>query len=317
MKEMNTKYGILKGISRIDYYENGSIKECTLNSLNELESSYGTFIPQYEDGGVRRKHIESLSFFKNGNLKSIYLQRQIKFNTSVGIIPAEFITFYESGNIKRLFPLNGKITAYWTEEDEYNLAEEIELNLPIGRLKEKIIGIYFYEEGFIKSITFWRKNDIIIQTPIGNVPSRIGISFYPDGKIKSFEPGTNIAVRTRIGTIKAYDTSAIGIHGDSNSLVFSEKGEIKSLITSTDRIEIINRNSGQKQIYRPLLRQSIISDNIMEIIPLNIEFKENKVKFSNGFSHKFSCEYVIGKYDFDIKNLSLNINSPCSSCIRQ
>ncbi|WP_446898664.1 hypothetical protein ACSVC9_01705 [Clostridium sp. LBM24168] len=314
MKELNTKYGILRGISGIDYYEDGSVKECTLSSLNRLNSSYGTLIPQYEDGGIRRKHIESLSFYKNGNLKSIYLQKQIEVNTSVGIVPAEFMTFYENGDIKRIFPLNGKITAYWTEEDEYNLAEEMEFDLSIGKLKQKVIGIYFYEGGPLKSITFWRGNNIKIHTPIGDVTLRIGVAFYPDGKIKSFEPGVNVNARTRIGTIKAYDTGAIGIHGDSNSLVFSRKGEVESLVTSTDRIEVTNRKTGEKQVYRPMLKQSIINENSMEIIPLNIEFKGDKVEFSNGFKHQFLYECKIDEYDFDIKTLSLNINSPCSSC---
>lgn len=314
MEELNTRYGILNGISRIDYYEDGSIKECTLNSLNRLNSSYGTLVPQYEDGGIRRKHIESLSFYKNGGLKSIYLQKQIHVNTSIGIVPAEFMTFYENGDIKRIFPLNGKITAYWTEQDEYNLAEELEFDLSIGKLKQKVIGIYFYEGGSVKSITFWRGNNIKIHTPVGDVPSRIGVAFYEDGKIKSAEPGTNIAVKTKIGTIKAYNTAALGIHGDLNSLSFSREGEVESLITSTDRIEVTNKKTGEKQVYRPMLKQSIINENSMEVIPLNIEFQKNKVKFSNGFMHKFLSEYTIDEYDFNIKTLSLNINSPCSSC---
>lgn len=309
MEEIKTKYGILKGISSIDYYKNGNVKECMLNSINKLESSYGILIPKYEDSGERSKHITSVSFYNNGNLKSISLQNQIEISTPLGILPAEFITFYESGSIKRLFPLNGKLTAYWTEKEEYNLAKEIELNLSVGKIKQKIIGIHFYENGVIKSVTFWPKDNIIINSPLGSASMRIGISFYPDGKLKSFEPNEVTAVKTQIGTILAYDTNAVGIHGDLNSLKFSEGGKIESLITSTDIIEVIDKNK-EKKIYGPLLKQSIINENAMDIIPLIIEFSNNKVRFNNNDEN----EYNINECNFTIKSSSFKINSPCSDC---
>lgn len=315
MKQVNTKYGILRGISSIEYYSGGSVKECTLNTINKLKSPYGVLIPKYNYGISRSKNTVSVSFYENGNLKSIYLENQIKIKTSIGILPAEFITFYDNGDIKRLFPLNGKITAYWTEQDEYKMAEGIEFNLAIGKIKEKVISIYFYEGGNIKSITFWRKNSVIIRTPIGDAFARIGTAFYPDGKLKSFEPKKNMDVNTKIGVIRAFDTEALGIHGDSNSLVFSKEGEISSIVTSTDRIEVLNRKSGEKQVYRPLLKRSIIDENSMDIIPLRIEFQGDKVKFSNGFQHKFQYECVLDECDFKIKHLKLEYSSPCSSCI--
>ncbi|MBV4427100.1 hypothetical protein [Clostridium tyrobutyricum] len=314
MNDVDTKYGKLKGISRAEFYENGAIKECTLNDINELKTAYGILTPQYKEDGLRSKHIGSLSFYDNGSLKSIYLQNPTEIKSPIGLIQAEFITFYEDGNIKRIFPLNGKITAYWTEEDEYKLSKEIEISLSIGYLKRKVVAVHFYKNGSVNSITFWRKDKIKINSPLGQVIARIGISFYPDGKLKSFEPGNPVDANTEIGIIKAYNTQVIGIHGDSNSLEFSKCGKVKALITCTDRIEAVNKISGEKQMYRPLLRKSIVNENAMEVIPLNIEFQDNKVIFSNGMMHKFQNEFNIDEFNFNISNLNLNLKSPCSSC---
>lgn len=314
MKGIDTKYGTLNGISNVEYYKDGAVKECTLNSISKLDTPYGNLIPQYKEGGLRSKHIGSLSFYNNGNLKSVYLQDQTEIKTPLGMIPIEFATFYENGSIKRVFPLNGKITAYWTEEDEYNLSKEIEFNLPIGSFKKKVVAIHLYESGDIKSITFWRKDRVSIHSPLGDVTTRIGVSLYPDGKLMSFEPDKSLAADTCIGSIKAYNTEVIGLHGDSNSLEFSHEGKVKSLVTSTDRIEAVNKNSGEKQVYRPMLRKSIVNENVMEVVPLNIEFEGNKVKFSNGMLHKFECELNIEEYNFNINTLTLNLKSPCASC---
>ncbi|APM40328.1 hypothetical protein [Clostridium kluyveri] len=311
MEQINTKYGTLKELNYVKYYEDGAMKECTLDSLNKLKTPCGLLTPKYEYGEERSKHIPSVAFYNNGNLKKIYLEEQTGINTSIGILPAEFITFYESGNIKRVFPLNGKITGYWSEKDEYNLAKEIKFDVSIGKLEEKVISVYFYESGSIKSITFWSKDDIKISSPIGNVYVRIGVSFYEDGKLKSFEPLKPTAVPTEIGTIMAYNTQAIGIHGDSNSVKFFNNGGVESLITSTDSIEVISKK-GEKSLYEPLLRPSVIDENFMEVVPLNIEFCGQKVKFTRG--SKFLSEYAIDDYNFYIKSSPLRENSPCSSC---
>ena len=50
-------------------------------------------------------------YYDNGGIKSIYAQEPVKIKTSIGIIKAEFITFYESGAIKRIFPVYGGTSA--------------------------------------------------------------------------------------------------------------------------------------------------------------------------------------------------------------
>lgn len=309
MEKVKTKYGVLQGISYINYYQNNNVKDCTLNCANKLETIYGTFIPQYDDSKERRKFINSLSFYDNGNLKSIALDEKTYINTSIGTLPAELITFYEDESIKRVFNLNGKITAYWSEEDEYALAETIEFDLPVGNFKQKTIGVSFYENKALKSITFWPKNTVYITSPIGKVLTRIGLSFYPNGNLKSFEPYKPITLKTRIGTIAAYDVNPIGIHGDCNSVKFSIDGQIDSLITSTDKIEVINK-SGEVKIYKPELKQSLLDEEKMDIIPLSIKFYNDKIIFNNSDDDTYS----INDHIFNIESKPLKLKSSCSNC---
>lgn len=309
MEKLNTKYGVIEGISSMDYHKNGNPRDCVVNKVNKLETSYGTLIPQYESGSDRRKHIKSFSFDEDGNLQSIYLQDQAKISTPIGTLPAELITFYPSGSIRRIFPLNGQITAYWSELDEYNLAENISFDLSVGKFEKKVICVHFYEDGVVKSITFWPSNTVEINSPIGDVVARIGLAFYNSGKLKSFEPLRPTKVETPIGTITAYDTDALGIHGDTNSINLFEDGSIKSLLTSSDTIEVTTK-TGEKKTYKPGLRVSVINDEVMEVVPMSVSFDNNKVCFNNSNAD----EYSIDECTFNIAYTPLQTKSPCASC---
>ena len=233
MEEFKTSYGMLNGISSIEFYTDGAIKECKLNKYSEMKTIYGNLVPQYDGAELRRKYKRSLSFYENGNIQSISFQNQMTIDTSIGKLPAELAVFYENGKIKRIFPLNGKMTAYWTEQNEYKFAEELDLNFEFGTFKKKIIGINFYESGSVKSLTLWPKDFIEVLTPCGIIETRIGLSLYPSGAFKSCEPRKQTLINTKIGELQAFDVGAIGINGDTNSLNFNEDGTIKSIAIIT------------------------------------------------------------------------------------
>ena len=279
MKEIRSKYGLLKGITNIEYYTEGVIKECKLSEYSKIKTTYGDLIPQYDEAEVRRKYKRSIAFFESGNLKSISFQNQTSINTSIGKLPAEFASFYESGKVKRIFPLNGKITGYWTEENEYELSEELEFHFEFGSFKKKIIGINFYESGSVKSLTLWPKDFINILSPYGMIETRIGFSLYPNGAIKSCEPRRQTLINTIIGELHAFNFDAIGLNADTNSLNFKENGTVKSLYTSLDKITIKDA-FGQSQVHEPGLKPNNFNDLIMDVIPLNVEFYLGKVKIS-------------------------------------
>ena len=315
MQTISTKYGTLKGISSRELFEDGSIKSCMVTEFNELVTPLGILVPQYETDNVRRKYTSSVTFYNNGNIRSISLHQQTPIQTSIGKFPAELLTFYKNGSLKRLFPLNGKISAYWTEEDEYSLAQEFDFEFSFGKFKKKVIAVYFYESGSVKGLTFWPGDSVSIHSPLGEVEARIGITLYPDGQLKSFEPNAPIAAATPIGEITAFNPDAIGIHGDLNSFVFYEDGRIKSLMSSYNLVTITDQN-GRKEAVSPRLKPSLLDEDKMAIMPLLIVFHDKQV----GIGNRIINQYNIDNCTFTIYHIPqvykprINDCSVCDAC---
>lgn len=235
---MITKYGELKGVEEAEFYPNGQIRSCKVTEPQVFKTAIGDLIPQYETKDDRRKMTGTVEFYENGDLMAISLDEQIKLSTESGIIPAEKILFYEGEKIKRIFPLNGKLSGYWGEDNEYKLAEEINLNFGDKEVKSKFISIAFYENQKVKSLTLWPKERMSLNTHLGTINIRKGISFYENMNIKSFEPTAEIMVPTPIGNINAFNNEITGLNGDVNSIQFFENGKIKSLFTCNSKIKI-------------------------------------------------------------------------------
>lgn len=295
MKEFITKYGKLKDISNIEFYTDGVIKECKISEYCEIKTIYGIFVPQYDEEEVRHKYKRSLSFYESGNLQSISFQNGTNINTSIGKLPAELALFHENGKVKRIFPLNGKITAYWTEQNEYELARELDFKFEFGSFKKKIIGINFYESGAVKSLTLWPRDFINIPSIYGMIETRIGFSLYPNGTIKSCEPRRQTFINTVIGELHAFNYDAIGLNADTNSLNFKENGTVKSLYTSLDKITIKDA-SGSSRIHEPGLKPNNFNDKIMDVVPLKIEFCLSKVKINDTEYNIESNTFFVDKF---------------------
>ncbi len=307
MGENTTKYGELQGLIGLERYGDGGIKECTLNQPNELVTDYGVLVPQYENEGPRRKYGNSLSFYEDGQLKSIALHTQQPIRTPIGVFPAELITFYPGGAIRRLFPLNGKISGFWSEANEYGLAQVFPFEFPFGSFTAKIISIHFYETRAVNSLTFWPGEKITVQAPVGRVEVRNGLALYPDGQLKSLEPHKPIRLTTPIGELTAYNNQPVGVHGDCNSLVFASNGAVASLLTTTNRITVIDRQKNMETSYQPGRKQSLFNEEMMDVIPLAIEFTESAVKFNQ----QLDQWYQLSQYRFEVSELP---DLPQSSC---
>jgi antitoxin component YwqK of YwqJK toxin-antitoxin module len=302
----HTKYGVLQGIENNSTYHSGALKECVVSKKVELATDYGVLIPQYDFSDPRKKNQYAISFYEDGSLRGISLNKATDLMTPIGPMGAERILFYPNGKLKRLFPLNGQLSAYWDEDDEYQLAREEEFEFSFGKVKAKIIAISFYEDGNIKNLTFWPKSLIFIETPVGKILTRIGISLYSNGNIKSLEPAAPVKILTPIGSITAYDDTANGITGDINSLNFTEDGKLKSLVTSDNKITVGN-SSGRITTYSP--EQMNDEDGIeITFLPLIIEFEENTVCFNHGVKHELSAN------TFTIENYVKSGISECSDC---
>lgn len=309
MKEIDTKHGVLKGITYFETYPDGKLKNCKVNTRNVIKKEYALLIPQFEDSEARRKDKSSISFYQNGEIKSISLNKKTEIKTKTGVYSAERILFYESGEIKCIFPLDGKVTGYWSEEDEYELAENFSFDLKCGKIKNKVINIRFYKDEAIKNITLWPGEKAVIKIPEKELEIRTGLSLYPDGSLESCEPDYPTPVQSPIGNITAYDCNALGINADLNSLSFSQSGQIKSLKTSTDIIEIID-NDGAITTIKPGLKPHLFNNKIKLTEPISIKFEEGFVYF-NVFN---KSRYKISDFKFIAKNNAHNMESQCSNC---
>ncbi len=270
----------LCGVTSYTAYENGRMEECRLNAYNLIPTKYGYLVPQYKNPGIRRKDARALSFYKDGNLRSISLEKQTGITTPIGTFPAELITFYEDGALDSLFPLNGQIGFSWSEEEEGQLANEFNFNFPFGQFTAKISGIRFYKNGSVRSLILWPGEIIQISTPAGELPVRIGFKLYEDGSLESVEPAEPVFIKTPVGPIKIFDAAALAVDADRNSLKFDRRGNLISLATSGD-ITIENKINGYRRIISSVLRTGLTEDDYIKS-PVKILFQEEKIIIENG-----------------------------------
>ena len=194
-----------------------------------------------------------------------------------------------------MFLLDGKLSGYWSEEDEYDLAKLYKFDFEFAYFEAKVMTLNFYKTEELKSITLWPKERVKLNLGDYNIIGRIGISLYKSGKLKSCEPFRAITINTIIGPIEAYDINAIGIHGDDNSLKFYEDAKIKSLITSTNTITI-HTLEGDTIIHSPRKVRIYSNSEVMDTITLAIEFRDDKVIIDDKY------EYNIQENKFEIKS---------------
>lgn len=235
--------------------------------MTTVSTRYGDLTPQTTANELRRKDIEPITFHANGQVKSVPLETQTPIATPVGTIPAELVSFHENGTIKRIFPLNGKLSGYWTQDDEEALATPVQLHTPLGPIKAKVIGVSFYDNEAIRSITLWPGETIPVSTPAGFFEARIGISFTREGAIHSLEPAAPSPVQTVAGEITAFDPDAVGVNGDCNSLVFDADGNVIRVATTLSKLKAVHPN-GTISHFVPDTRESLCSESEEEIVPM-------------------------------------------------
>ena len=179
--------------------------------------------------------------------------------TPAGRLPAELVTFHANGAVARVFPLNGKLSGYWTEADEARLAETLTVSTPLGALAARIVAVAFDPAGGLRSLTFWPDEVVPVASPVGEIPVRLGVSFHPGGALRSVEPARPVPVATPIGPIKAYDPDAVGISGDDNSLEFAPDGGVVRVATIGTSVTV-HLPDGSETVLSPGLRESICGD---------------------------------------------------------
>jgi uncharacterized protein YaiE (UPF0345 family) len=295
METIEIKYGTLNNAFLAGCYSTGECEEFRVEGESELDILGYKLIPSYEFPDVRRKEFPSVKVYRNGNIRSILLNESTSITTKVGVFEVEKITFYEDGPINRLFMLDGKLSGYWSEDDEYNLAKPCKFDFEFASFEAKVMTLHFYKTGEVKSITLWPKERVKLNVGDYNIIGKVGFSLYESGKLKSCEPFRPTTIKTPIGDIEAYDVNALGVHGDQNSLNFYEDGKIKSLITSRNTITISTLD-GEKIFHSPKKVRIYSNSEVMDTISLTIEFSEDKVIIDHEY------EYSLVDNKFEIKS---------------
>ncbi len=291
---LETGYGKLTGITSAMTFKDGSLKSCMLNAENRVHTPVGEIVPQYrmaELGERQRKHRASLSFHANGRLKSASLDRATSLQTPIGPFKAEFVTFHEDGSLNRLFPLNGQIDGFWTEQMERELAEVLDFDLPVGKFSAKVISLHFYPDGALKSLTLWPGERLTIETPVGAMRIRTGFSLYENGSIRSVEPAGPVELATPIGLVKAFDPEMIGMNADQNSVQFDPDG----LLTSVKTIHTglcVTAPGQPETVIEPLETESLIEMAAMRTVPMQIDFTAGTVQVVAAREHSFDLPTV-------------------------
>ncbi len=312
MKTVETQYGILEGVTEPIYYKSGKIRSCKLEIFNQIVTPAGVFVPQYGEMEARTRFREAISFYETGELKSVYLKEHAKVDTVVGLIKSEFITFYKEGTIHRIFPLYGQISGYWSEKEEYQMAEQVTFNIGDLEVVNKINSYCFYPSGNLKSLSLWQKEILMTKLYKKNIAVRLGIAFYENGKIKSLEPYVPTYIKTSIGNIMAYNNEAVGIHGDTNSLILDESGNVKG-ITTTSTVIKLKDLLGKEKIIAPHLVRSQLDIDKWVIKPITISFLKDLVIIIDQHT-----SYRFNKADYEWQTMQIGFEEfgdKCSDCV--
>lgn len=278
MDTVQTRYGMIPVAGCLEWHGNGSLKSCAPAGPALLRTPLGELPVQHSTDDLRRRTVQALYFHEDGALKHLPLEEPTEIMTPVGPLRAELVTFHENGALARVFPLNGKLSGYWTQEDEGRLAGPVTLPTPLGPLTAKVLGVSFYPEGALHSLTLWPGEVLDVQTPAGTIATRIGISFRPDGTLRSVEPARPQPVATPVGIVQAFDLDACGIHGDANSLAFAPDGSVCGVATSLTQLIAVGRDGGERR-FKPGNRESLCGDAEREPVPMWLGFTPEAVAY--------------------------------------
>ncbi len=314
-KNYYTSVGLLRGVVGETVDHNGKLLSCMFGERNEISYQGETYIPKYREEDFRTRYRDAVKFYRNGALKSVYLEEQQEINTPVGRRKAELVTFYPSGHLHRFFLSYGMISAYWSEEDEAERLGICEVDAYGQTYKGRISCIQFYDSGVIKSIMLWPGENIIVYTPAGSIRVRYEICFYENGTLQSVEPDKPARITIAETDYYVYDNQAIGIGDGSSSLSFYEDGRIKSLKSAVTAVII---KDGKQEIrIVPEDRMSMTDADKTEIIPIKLDFLKGRllVADSDSLTHEFLITGSQLRTELLLKNLiALTEATGCSGC---
>jgi len=271
METVTTRYGEIPVAGCLEWHDTGELKSCAPAGPALLETPLGALPVQHSTDDLRRRTVQALYFHDNGVLRHLPLETPTEIPTPAGPMLAELVTFHKGGELARVFPLNGKLSGYWSEEDEGRLTAPTTLATPLGPVTARLISASFRPDGALHSLTLWPGESLDVATPAGVLAVRVGVSFRPDGSVQSVEPARPQSVATPVGLVRAYDLDACGIHGDSNSLAFGPDGSVTRVATSLTQLVAVGPE-GRELRFTPGNRESLCGNSEREPVAMWLEF---------------------------------------------
>lgn len=252
-----------------------------------VTTSAGVLKARFSELDHRSRDRESIIYYPDGEVRSVYLEGVQMIQTPIGEKPAELITFYKSGKVKRVFPSYGKISGFWSEEEEKD-------RFPIGTIRvlnteitARISCYNFYEDGAIKSITLYPGETVEFIWKKKLWKARYGMSFYPGGELAAFEPATTTKVELLNGVFEAYDSMAVGITGDRGSLIFYQDGRIKALKSCTSALCQIGKT---KVVVKPEKIPSPMDIEVSIVMPVLYQFGDTFIRGTDSHGKEFHLD---------------------------
>jgi hypothetical protein len=317
-KAIQLHSGVFSGVEAFSCFPSGELEGLRLSEKNMLVTHIGELIPAYTET-TRRKIKYSVEFHRNGMVKAVSLDEQQEIITPIGEFPAELVTFYDTGELCRFFPLDGKISGLWTEEEEKTKAIPFSFDLGFAIFTAVLNGVAFFKSGDIRSITLYPGEIISVQTAFGLIQTRNGFSLFETGELESLEPDEPITIQTPLGEIVAYDTEAIGVNADVNSLAFEPDGRVRSLIAPYNRIAV-QTEAGELKLFSPMETIHPLDDEstLLHGIKISFDYKKTTVTIQNGKTEgTFSletCGFTVDKTGVTPFSCSPAACASCSLC---
>lgn len=271
---LQTSYGIFAGVDGISTYTGGEVESLRLSERNVIMTEIGELIPAYTENN-RRKNKASVEFDRQGLVTGVLLEEMHDVQTPIGELPAERVKFYSTGELYRLFILDGQISGFWSETDERELNIPLSFYLDFTSFHAMLSGICFYRDGGIRSITLFPGERITVTTPLGGVETSVGLSLYESGALCSVEPAEAVLVETAIGQLTAYDADQNGLNADSNSLEFTEDGRVRGLMIC-DNLIYVQTEEGVMETFTPKVKAHPLYDDAVTVAGMSVEFDYQK-----------------------------------------
>ncbi|MFV0466261.1 MAG: hypothetical protein ACK5ML_09315 [Lachnospiraceae bacterium] len=311
------EFGILGDVTSFHKLPTGELFSVNLGGKNMVVTHIGELVPAYTQT-PRRKNKPSVEFHPDGMIKAVYLEEQTEVETPIGTLPAEYVMFYPTGELHRVFISDGQISGFWTQEEESEYQIPLTFDFEFSQFTAKLNGICFYKNGDIRSITLYPGESAVVNTPAGEIVTEIGFSLYESGALKSIEPKEAVLIKTPIGLFAAHDPSAIGINADSNSICFDESGRLTSFKTVQHKI-LIQTDAGKFEILMPEMKAHPLYDDtqIRSAIKISFDFEQDTVEIDNGEIHVYSMEkdhFTIKEIPDDMPGCSPIDCATCSLC---